>query len=219
VASHDLKEPVRKIKTYYNRIMDEFDNTLPEKVKTYLERMNSATNRMYAMIEGVLNYSKLGNLEQTFRPVNLQEIIKEIKTDLDVLIQAKNAEITSKELPVINGSPILLYQLFYNLILNSLKFSKKEVPPQIRISGQKVREEGKDFFEITLSDNGIGFEPQFEKEIFGAFTRLNPLDEYEGTGLGLALCKKIVERHHGTLWAKGRVMEGATFSVRLPYAE
>lgn len=216
VASHDLKEPVRKITTYYRRIIDEFGEELPRKAKTYLDRIEGASNRLYTMIDGVLAYSKYRNLQQAFQPVDLKETIRQIQTDLEVLVETKKAQIITSKLPTLIASPILMHQLFYNLILNALKFSKESVPSRIRIAAQKVQQDSQAFWQITVSDNGIGFEPQYNQEIFGAFTRLHPVDEYEGTGLGLALCKKIVERHHGSISALGRENEGATFSILLP---
>ncbi|MGN6400974.1 MAG: PAS domain S-box protein [Flavisolibacter sp.] len=216
VASHDLKEPIRKIQTFNNRILDEYADALPPRVKTFSEKIGTAADRMIAMIEGVLRYSKLGNIEQARVPVNLNETIRQITIDLEVPIQQKAAEITAAELPTLNANPTLMYQLFYNLILNSLKFAKAGEPPRIRISFETLGHEEKEFAKITVSDNGIGIEPEFSEEIFKTFTRLHPAEDYEGTGLGLALCKKIVERHGGTIAAGGEPGIGATFTIRLP---
>jgi two-component system CheB/CheR fusion protein len=216
VASHDLKEPARKIKTFHNRIKEDFDGELPQKVHQYLEKINSATDRMYSMIDGILDYSKLKNSRPKFQPVNLNEIIKSIESDLEVLIQQKNASIQTNKLMIIHADRVLLYQLFYNLILNSLKFSKKDQPIVIQIVSEIMKQDEAELNKITLSDNGIGFEQEYASNIFDPFTRLNPADEYEGTGLGLALCKKIVERHEGSISATGKPDEGAKFTVLLP---
>jgi light-regulated signal transduction histidine kinase (bacteriophytochrome) len=168
------------------------------------------------MIDGILDYSKLKNSRPKFLQVSLNEIIKNIESDLEVLIQQKNATIQTNELMVIHADRVLIYQLFYNLILNSLKFSKKDQPIAINVLAEVVKLDGKEFNKITLSDNGIGFEQEYADSIFDTFTRLNPADEYEGTGLGLALCKKIVERHDGTISATGKPDEGAKFTVLLP---
>ena len=216
VASHDLKEPVRKIKTFNNRIMDDFNHLLPEKVSQYLNKINSATDRMYSMIDGILSYSKVANAKQSFEIVDLDEIVKAIESDLEVLMQEKQAVITTTCLPVIIADKTLIYQLFYNLILNSLKFSKKEEPCLLNIFSETVQQEQVSFIKIILSDNGIGFEPEFEQAIFETFTRLNPINHYEGTGLGLALCKKIVQRHNGFISAHGEPGKGATFIILLP---
>lgn len=216
VASHDLKEPVRKIQTFNNRILDEYADALPPRAKTYTEKIGTAADRMVSMIEGVLRYSKLGSTEQALQAVNLNETIQQIAADLEVMMQQKGAVINTGALPTITANPTLMYQLFYNLILNSLKFSKAAEPPRINVRSEAAKEEGNDFIRITLSDNGIGFEPEFAEDIFKTFTRLHPAEDYEGTGLGLALCKKIVERHGGTITASGEPNSGATFAILLP---
>jgi PAS domain S-box-containing protein len=215
VASHDLKEPVRKIRTFNTRIIDDFGDVLPEKVKTYLNKIDSSTERMYAMIEGVLNYSKAG-ITQVEQLVDLNETIREIVTDLEVLAQQKNAQVIWADLPKLQGYSVLLYQLFYNLILNSLKFAKAGQPAIINITCQLVNQDEAKLYKIVVSDNGIGFEQEYAEAIFSTFTRLNPADEYEGTGLGLALCKKIVDRHKGTISAAGEPDKGASFTIMLP---
>lgn len=217
VASHDLKEPVRKISTFYSRIIKEFEGSLPEDVKTYLDRIRSATERMYAMIDGVLHYSKLDSNSEAPQQVNLNEVIRQIEIDLEVIIEAKQAVIDRTELPTIQASSMLIHQLFYNLILNSLKFAKAGVPSRIAISTAKIVRANTDYIQLTVTDNGIGFKPHQAKAIFTSFTRLNSADLYEGSGLGLALCKKIVERHFGEIKATGRPGEGAVFTILFPY--
>jgi len=216
VASHDLKEPARKVKTFTNRLKDEFGTIIPEKGITYLEKTQHATDRMYAMIEGVLNYSTLSSSEQTIQKIDLNDTIKNIELDLEVLIQHKKGIIIKDTLPVIEGASVLIYQLFYNLINNSFKFSKKDIPPTIIIRSSIVQHEGKDLAKITIADNGIGFDKEYTQHIFNAFARLNSKDKYEGTGLGLALCKKIAERHHGSIQAESIKDQGATFILLLP---
>ncbi|MHA4847775.1 sensor histidine kinase, partial [Flavitalea antarctica] len=216
VASHDLKEPVRKIKTFNNRLIDEFDAILPEKAKSYLKKIDASSDRMFSMIEGVLAYSLLGNGTKTLAHINLNEVIDEIESVLEVLILSKNAVIKKSILPTIQGNPTLVFQLFYNLLLNSLKFAKKTDPSRIYITSEMVINDEGNFVKISLADNGIGFSEEFEQTIFKTFSRLNALDEYEGTGLGLALCKKIVESHGGLIWAKGELNNGAVFTVLFP---
>ena len=216
VASHDLKEPIRKILTFNNRILEEHVDQLPLKVKNYSEKIKVSGNRMISMIEGVLHYSKLENKEHSPQPVALEEVIRHIITDLEVLLHAKEAVITTSELPTIMGNSTLLYQLFYNLILNSLKFAKADVPSHINIISDYSKQQGKYYYRIIVSNNGIGFEQEYEQDIFKTFTRLHPADEYEGTGLSLALCKKIVERHGGTIFATGKPGVGASFTIMLP---
>lgn len=214
VASHDLKEPVRKFKIFMSRLADEYGNLLPEKGKSYLDRMQHASERMSSMIDGVLRYSSLNEMEDIYKPVDLNEIISNIETDLEVIIQQKQAVIRAGDLPNIEGAGVLIYQLFYNLVNNSLKFS--ETKPVITISSSTVQEMDRKFASIVVSDNGIGFDQQEAEKIFNAFTRLNAKDRYEGTGLGLALCKKIVERHHGKISAESERNKGTTFTILLP---
>lgn len=146
-------------------------------------------------------------------------IVQAVLTDLEVRISDKKGTITVEPLPIIHGSPILLNQLFYNLVNNALKFSKPEVPPKITISSrhiEKTSENDLSYVEIAVRDNGIGFEQSYAESIFNNFVRLNPRTQFEGTGLGLSLCKKVVQRHDGKIWAEGRLGEGATFFVQLP---
>lgn len=216
VASHDLKEPARKVKTFTNRLKDEFGELIPEKGLTYLNKAQHATDRMYSMIEGVLNYSTLSSSEQTIEKVDLNDTIKSIESDLEVLIHQKHGIIVKDALPIIEGAPVLIYQLFYNLINNSFKFSKPDLIPTIFITSSVVTWEGKEMAKIVIKDNGIGFEKEYTHKIFHAFARLNSKDKYEGTGLGLALCKKIVERHHGHIEASSTNNEGAAFTILIP---
>lgn len=217
VASHDLKEPVRKFRTFINRLKDEYGGQLPDKGKNYLDKMEHASERMSSMIVGVLKYSSINETEQEISTVDVNEIIKHIETDLEVIIQQKNAVINKNNLPSLEGASVLIYQLFYNLINNSLKFSEKQ--PIINISSSIVNLDGTAYAKIIVDDNGIGFDEGFSEKIFEAFTRLNSKDKYEGTGLGLALCKKIVERHHGTISATSKENDGALFTIHLPLSQ
>ena len=217
VASHDLKEPVRKFKIFIGRLAEEYGDDLPNKAKDYLDRMWHASERMSSMIEGVLKYSSLNESEQTISLVDLNEIISSIESDLEVIIQQKKAVIKRDTLPKVEGAAVLMYQLFYNLINNSLKFSEEF--PVIQISSSIVKTDTADFVRIVVKDNGIGFEQQDADKIFNAFTRLNSKDKYEGTGLGLALCKKIVERHQGSISASSEENKGTTFTILLPLTQ
>jgi PAS domain S-box-containing protein len=217
VASHDLKEPLRKIRTFAGRLSMDDDNTLSEKSQTYLQKIHSASERMSTMIDGVLNHSVLNAVEQPIEVVDLKMTIHQIITDLEVPVTRKKAEIVYNELPTIEGSSVLLYQLFYNLINNSLKFSKEDMPPHIGIFSRTLDTELGAFAEITLEDNGIGFDQAYAKKIFDSFSRLNPRDMFEGTGLGLSLCRKIAIRHRGNIEARGTPGKGATFIVTLPF--
>jgi len=216
VASHDLKEPVRKIKTFSGRLQDEFGGILPNKGQQFLDKIQQATQRMASMIEGVLHYSTLNSAGHTIEVINLDDVFTNIEADLEIAIQQKKALIKKNNLPVIEGAPVLIYQLFYNLVNNALKFSRVGENPVITISGTTEERGTNMYATIVLADNGIGFEPEYAKTIFDTFTRLNAKDAYEGTGLGLALCKKIAERHHGSITAAGKKGEGAIFTITLP---
>ena len=173
------------------------------------------------MIEGVLAYSILNGSEQTIEPIDLNVIFGNIEIDLEVTIAEKKASLVKGRLPRIDGASVLIYQLFYNLINNSLKFARVGVPPVIEVVAELLQGEGSTeaMAEITLTDNGIGFEQEHTDRIFDTFARLHAKDKYEGTGLGLALCRKIVDRHLGSIRATGRKDEGAVFVIRLPLVQ
>lgn len=216
VASHDLKEPVRKIKTFTSRLEDHLQGKLDESAMKYIDRVHVATDRMFNMIDGVLAYSKINADLQKPTLIDLNEVLKNIETDLEVSLHKTGGKLHYDDLPSLEGASVLIYQLFYNLINNSIKFSKPDTPPQITILSKIVIENERKFAVITLSDNGIGFEQNQAERIFETFTRLNSKDRYEGTGLGLSLCKKIAERHDGIITATGSPDTGATFSITLP---
>jgi hypothetical protein len=219
VASHDLKEPARKIKTFLGMLEADEASSLSAKGGLYLKKVQSASERLLTMINGVLEYSTLSGSEEVREPVDLESTIQSIEADLEVIIHQKGAVIHYAGLPVITGSSLLLYQLFYNLINNSLKFSRKEAAPVIRITSAPFETDGQQWVQILLSDNGIGFDEEAAHRIFDTFTRLNSKDHYDGTGLGLALCKKIVQRHGGSIEASGEKGKGAVFTIRLPVGE
>ena len=216
VASHDLKEPVRKIKTFVSRLIQENGKVFSENANLYVSKINSAADRMNIMIEGVLEYSMLNAAKQKMEIVDLNETIKNIENDLELLITQKKATIQYRHLPSVEGASVLLYQLFYNLINNSLKFSKPGQPSLITITSALVQKNNKEFAQIDIRDNGIGFEQEFAGRIFETFLRLNSKDQYEGTGLGLSLCKRIVERHGGTIEAFSEPGKGADFCILIP---
>jgi PAS domain S-box-containing protein len=217
VASHDLKEPVRKIRTFANRLSKEFAGQVPEKAQQYIVKMENATERIHKMIDSILLYSSLNTIGESMEDVNLNDVIAGIITDLEILIEEKGALIQVEILPQICGAPVLLHQLFYNLINNSLKFSKIDESPKIEIACTlSSNDQGEQLATITLKDNGIGFRKSDAESIFKPFSRLNHQQKYEGTGLGLALCQKIVERHNGAITATSEEGVGATFAVKLP---
>lgn len=216
VASHDLKEPLRKIKTFTSRLAEDGSNVLSERSGTFLNKINSAAERMQSMIDGVLNYSTLNAAAQKPETVELDKVINDIENDLEILIQQTGATINRKALPALEGAPILIYQLFYNLVYNALKFAKPEIAPVVNIHSTETKDGDRSFIQITVSDNGIGFRQEYAEKIFETFARLNPKDRFEGTGLGLSLCRRIVERHGGTITASGKEGAGASFVINLP---
>jgi light-regulated signal transduction histidine kinase (bacteriophytochrome) len=216
VASHDLKEPIRKIRTFGSRLQDEYGHLLPDKANVFLDKIHNATERMFSMIDGVLAYSMLNSSDQPIGPVDLNEIFRNIESDLEILIAQKKGVIRRGRLPTFEGASVLIYQLFYNLLNNALKFSKPGTPAVIHVSSLITETADEQMVEIGIADNGIGFDQQHASVIFDTFARLNSKDKYEGTGLGLALCKRIVMRHHGTITALGTKDRGAVFTIKLP---
>lgn len=222
VASHDLQEPLRKIQTFSE--LSEKNIQYPEILKRYLQKINSSARRMSELIRAVLNYSRLSISEKDFTTVDLNAILANIKTDLELLIDEKKATITATQLPAIWANPLQIHQLFLNLISNSLKFS--ESSPQVHITAKTVtngevkqsfmpKQDG-NYLELTFMDNGIGFEPQYAEQIFGIFQRLHSQSDYAGTGIGLALCKKIVENHRGLIAVESEPNKGTSFYIYFP---
>ncbi len=224
VASHDLKEPLSKIMVYGNFLKDKIGENMSLQESKYLEKMISASNRMRILIDDVLTLSKLSKSEFSVTPVNLNAILNEILDDLDINIKEKNARICIEGLTEINAVPGQMRQLFQNLIINALKFNNKDQPvviiKQQKLTAAHVQElniNAADYINIEVSDNGIGFDEKFGDKIFGLFQRLNG-NIYDGTGIGLAICKKIVDNHNGFIIARSKPGEGAVFSIVLPVA-
>jgi len=219
VVSHDLREPLRKIKIFNTLLRNDIENDVNEKSKKYLQKVSQSAQRMENIIEGILTYSTLDKTLQHIETIDLNEIIENIKIDLELLIKEKKAVLITSDLPEIEGAPILLNQLFYNLIQNALKFSKADQPPTVIITNTIINSDGQDLLQITIKDNGIGLDKAFAEKIFTAFERLHTKDEYEGNGIGLALCRKIVKRHNGKITAAGEKDNGAEFTVTLPLSQ
>lgn len=223
VTSHDLKEPVRKIKMYGSILLTDYADAMPEKARSYLAKIDKATGRISSMIDGVLQYSTVDITDRSLLDIDLGATIRLIVEDLEIPIRDYDAQINYDSLPVIKGYPTLIYQLFYNLINNSLKFRRSDIAPLISIHYSPPGEVDHgdvhgDFFRITVEDNGVGFEQAYAEKIFESFTRLHSKDRYEGTGLGLALCRKIVMRHSGIIQANGELNKGARFEIFFPAA-
>lgn len=223
VASHDLQEPLRKIRSFGSYLQDTQSSKLDEKAQQLLDKIMSAADRMSLLIKDILSYSSLKK-QSDFIPVDLNEIIKTVRDDLDLLITQKNAIVKCEVLPTIEAVTLQMMQLFYNLLTNSLKFAKENEPPLIKITCRLLSHEEKkssfprqiNYYEIVLSDNGIGFDQAHGDQIFGLFKRLNDRQVYPGTGIGLSLCKKVVENHNGEIYATGKEGDGASFHIFLP---
>lgn len=219
VAAHDLQEPLRKILTFLDRVKSKTEGKLETDVNDYLVRVQNSAVRMQTLIDDLLSYSRVTTRAQPFIKVDLNMILKDVLSDLEILIEQTRGRVESESLPAIMADPTQMRQLFQNIIGNALKFHKKDIPPVIKISG-KVHEEiflnGFPTCQIIIEDNGIGFDEKYLDRIFTIFQRLHGRHEYEGTGIGLAVCRKIVDRHSGLISAKSTLGNGANFSISLP---
>ena len=222
VASHDLKEPLRKIQMFSSLVRDRTSGT-DKAALNYLDRIASAANRMDMLIQDLLNFSRL-SIEALFEQADLKQLAAEILVDLELQIREKKGKVRIHSLPVLEVVPGQMRQVFQNLISNAIKFSKEGVAPVIDISSEIIKEkkfeapavsEGR-FCRITVSDNGIGFHERYLDRIFTIFQRLHSHEEYEGTGIGLAITKKIIDRHNGLITARSKEGAGATFMIILP---
>lgn len=212
VASHDLQEPLRKIQAFGDLLKTQQAAYLTESGKDLLDRMQTSTGRMQALIRDLLTYSQVNNARQPFEPVSLSDIINDVINDLDDIIQEKQAQVVSDPLPDITGSRFQLQQLFQNLLSNALKFQPAGNQPVIRITAVSS-ESG---LTIQVIDNGIGFDSRFKDQIFKMFQRLNATNQFKGTGIGLAICKRVVENHGGTITVDSILDQGTTFTIFLP---
>lgn len=212
IASHDLQEPLRKVQAFGDRLKGRYADLLDEAGRDYLERMQGAANRMQTLIQDLLTYSRVTSKAQPFEPVVLRQVLSDVEQDLSRRFETSQGRLEVGELPEIEADPVQMRQLFQNLVGNALKFHREGVAPIVTISGSSVG----DTIEIRIQDNGIGFEPQYAERMFRPFERLHGRLAYEGTGIGLAIVRKIVERHNGSIKAEGDPGQGATFLVQLP---
>ena len=223
-ASHDLQEPLRKIIAFGDRVKAINANTLNKQGRDYLDRMQNAAGRMQELIEALLNYSRVTTKANPYKQVDMSEVVKNVLTDLEMRIEEVDGKVEVGKLPTIHADPVQMRQLMQNLIGNALKYHRDEVPARVRVSstysGSSPDSEWSSIYDdqcmISVEDNGIGFDNKYRERIFGIFQRLHGRNEYTGTGVGLAISRKIVERHGGTIAAESQPGEGARFSVRLP---
>jgi PAS domain S-box-containing protein len=224
VASHDLQEPLRKIRTFTELIQENLQDE--DFVKTYLNKLDRSAARMTEQINDLLNYSRVSKTETLKQPINLNHLLEQVKEDFEILIQERNAVIESEPLPIVFGNPSQIGQVVSNLISNSIKFCVAD--PRIKISYTLVKAEdipeipvkkALKYIVLKFTDNGIGIDPQYNAQIFGLFQRLHGKETFAGTGIGLALCKKIVEKHEGFIAVQSELDKGTSFILYLPFEE
>ena len=225
VASHDLQEPLRKILTFGERLQSKYGEVLTDQGCDYLERMQKAAQRMQTLIHDLLTLSRITTQAQPFVAVDLAQIVQEVLSDLEVCLEQSQGQVEVGELPTLNSDALQMRQLMQNLIGNALKFHRKGEPPKVRIYSEQLKGDNQPALgdvakpthcQICVEDNGIGFDTQYLERIFQAFHRLHGRNDYEGTGMGLAICRKIVERHNGSISAHSTLGQGSTFIVTLP---
>ena len=211
VASHDLQEPLRTTSTFVELLQQQYKGKLDEKADKYLSYITQSSDRMEVLIKDLLDYSRIGHKKE-LQKVDCNKILQDVLADLGTAIQETQANIQGDLLPVIRAYPTEIKQLFQNLIANAIKFRKKDVNPEIRISAQDL----KGYWEFSFHDNGIGIEKNHTNRIFIIFQRLHTRTEYNGTGIGLSHCKKIVELHNGKIWVESTLGIGSTFYFTIP---
>lgn len=214
ITSHDLQEPLRTISNYAGLIKRRYENQLDKDADDFIEYMVEGASRMREMIQGLLDYSRVDTKGEKFRQVDLEDVIEDVKNNLNDSIKESSAIITYEKLPIVTGDKIQLVQIFQNIISNALKFKKPDEPPKIHISVKKDAKNNEYVF--SISDNGIGIEIQYTDKIFEVFKRLHTIDEYKGAGIGLSIAKRIINRHDGRIWVKSKLGEGSTFYFTLP---
>ncbi|MDP4211860.1 MAG: ATP-binding protein [Bacteroidota bacterium] len=225
IASHDLQEPLRKIQTFCNRLIENEYASFNTSTKDYFERINAASKRMQNLITSLLNYSLTSTAQITYTLTDLNQVLKEVMNNLREMIEDNDVTIEVSTLPALAVIPHQLNQLFYNLISNAIKYRKRGAAAVIKISAALIQVSdfpsgqafpGDAYWRISVADNGIGFDQQYADRIFELFQRLHPRAEYEGTGIGLAICKKIVQNHQGFIKATGQKGVGSTIDIYLP---
>lgn len=222
VASHDLQEPLRKIQTFISRLEDKEKDQLSENGLQYLDRIKVAAGRMRALIDDLLQFSRANKSEQVFELTDLNVLMENALSELNQAMEEKQATLDITPLPKLSVIPFQIQQLFINIIGNSLKYAKTDTPPVIKVTSEivkklnPVKNTTETFHRLVFKDNGIGFEPEFNSKVFELFNRLHSREEYSGTGIGLAICKKIVENHKGSIQAHGTLNEGVEIEILLP---
>jgi light-regulated signal transduction histidine kinase (bacteriophytochrome) len=217
IASHDLREPLRKVANYAEIMQEDYGQLIDEDGRSVLKSMSAAVQRMERLLDSLLNYSRITTRAQPLESLSLMDVISDVMEDLSLSIGETQAQVIAAALPAVKGDRNQLRQLFQNLIANSLKYHRDDVPPVIRIESNNRPAPNGDphYVAVVVRDNGIGFENQYNELIFDVFKRLHGRDKYQGTGMGLAICRKIVERHEGFIIASGEAGVGAEFCIWL----
>lgn len=220
VAAHDLQEPLRKIQSFSDRLRSKAKEVLSPDMMDYLDRIQNSAQRMQTLINDLLSYSRVTTKAQPFSLVDMNQILTQVVSDLEVRIEESHGKVEWADLPTLHADPVQMHQLFLNLINNALKFHRPEVPPHVVVSAKPLPrsswQKDQNLCEFSVKDNGIGFDEKYLDRIFTIFQRLHGRQEYEGTGIGLAVCRKIVDRHGGVITAKSSPNQGAEFLVTLP---
>ena len=211
IASHDLQEPLRKIQAFGDRLHKRIAIVDDVKAIDYIDRMQNASTRMRSLIDDLLKFSRVGSEDYALKDTDLNEVLKRVIDDLHISIDEKSAQINIDKLPIILAERSKIYQVFLNLLSNSLKFAREDATPIINIVSQQVTVENRDYWQIKVQDNGIGFEQEYADKIFEVFQRLHGRSQYPGTGIGLAICKKIVAKHNGMIYVESELDKGACF--------
>jgi len=224
IASHDLQEPLRKILAFGDRLKHKYGAGMSEDANTYIDRMVKAADRMRLLVEGLLTYARVGTRETQFSKVSMDEVVKNVLSDIEMTIQDQQAEIEVDKLDTIESNELQLRQMFQNMISNALKFHKPDQVPKVKISSQRITmpsssHAAKTYSKITILDEGIGIPSQYKEKIFTIFQRLHGRSEYDGTGIGLAVVRRIVERHGGKIEVTSKEGEGTKFEIYLPVVQ
>jgi len=228
IASHDLQEPLRKITSFSERLKEKLPANLEPEVQLYLNRMLAATDNMRTLIDNLLEFSRTSRISEPFVKTDLNNIISEVRADLELKIEETSTDIKTDILPVVDAIPMQMRQLFTNLFTNAIKFKGEASTPEIEIKSSVLTDEDKEanhlrqntnYYRIIVKDHGIGFDQEFSMKIFQIFQRLHGKAEYPGSGIGLAICKKIVENHSGRIFAQSEPDKGAEFFILLPESQ
>jgi two-component system sensor kinase FixL len=219
-ASHDLQEPLRKVQTFSHLLITRYNDQIDARGQDYLHRMTNAAERMQTLIQDLLSYARVSSQGKPFVPVDLTAVAQQVLSDLEIRLQTTNGRVQISPLPTIEADPTQMHQLLLNLIGNALKFHKPQEPPIVQIHSEIIQTNRQPpMLQLTITDNGIGFDEAYLPTLFTMFQRLHSREQYEGSGIGLAICRRIIERHNGNITASSIPNQGATFTILLPLTQ